>query len=585
MSDFETDDDDSIINAVTAYHKCIDNLYLAAAQNGNLSTFYSNVPASPEAFAIFLSSTTSLKDFNFVELAGFAPTLTAAHGNALAAGFSRNTSVNKISIDINTEGIPPGADDVAATIFSGLHRHPHLRYFRSRINGRFPSTCVRRLLESAPELDELYLERVGDLVVMAPEDRAPLEDEMPPSDDIKPLLGVSVPTRIKKLVLTNMAMQGCSVNEYDSRLSVSQLAFLSCNFGSTELQAVLYSVAEVEMLEIFDCTGLESESRDPSISTGPGPSERIFEKHASTLKDITVKSTRLDNHNIADLSRALLHHDVIQSLSIRHIMDENDELEAMNTLLASLHQSRKLRSLRILLCGTDRRDLRLTGVTALTEMLRVNKSLSTLDLQLFQASARVAQDVARQLCECLLESCSLKNVEFPRVSRGCLALIAETLNNPRYLVEHVHVPLYADDFDDAEICQLLTSIGNASGLKSFGWVNVRDTATASLLLQAAERNPSLENIIGHYSAEQSVMAIRKRILFQLRVNHFRRRLQAYPEHLWSTVLSRMTAPEDRDIRYFFLNPVMGRLGREKPEARGRKRRRSDELTTTDAIAK
>ena len=549
--------------ATAPFQEAVNNIYYAAAQNSNLVEISADVVASPQAIVKLLSSST-LKTF---DLGMYAPCLvTHSQQRALAAGFSRNESLENLSLGVYN-GATPSA---LRTIIPGLYRHPRLEYvfidttYLEKNDSELPG-CIAQLLGSATRLRDFRLYGKGK-PLPEEEDDDPLE--------IDTLFDVPVETTLEKLSFASVDIaRGRSTHE-ESMLSVSAVEFRDCDFASSESLLLLSRLSRLEQLSIEGCSGLHLTfaGHEQSETRGPGPIEQLVEKH-KCLTEISF-NTHLNDHNIVDISQSLSHFDSLESLSLGpkvHI-----GTEAMNNLLlSSLRNNKGLRELR--LSSFDNLwtllALSISG-GALRAMLRTNKALTHLDLR----NARIDGETLQGLCDGLLDNATLKILDFPRVPPGGLSRIGEAIGSASNALEEARVTIHNSPTPDTnELRTFLRSLSRASGLKklslqtatddrsAFPSFSTDDTEAASLLLKAAEMNPSLCEL--DTLLRGKFMTVEKKLHFQLKVNYFRRRLANFPIGLWPRVLAQMCGPDDYDVRYYFVRPEINEWGQDQRSLR------------------
>ena len=283
--------------ATAPFQEAVNNIYYAAAQNSNLVEIFADVTASPQAIVKLLSSST-LKTFDLGEYLPSEdepevvlvthPVVTHSQQRALAAGFSRNESLEKVSLTVY-DGATPSA---LRTIIAGLYRHPRLEdlFIDTCENDSELPGCIAQLLGSAPTLREVKL--CGDRLEEEEEGETPME--------ITPLLCVPVEKSLESLLFRNMEITaGHSMHTEGSMLSVSKVSFRDCNFESSESLLVLSHLFGLEKLTIDFGSGLENSfvGNDHMEVMGPGPIEQLVEKHKS-LTEISI-SAPLNDQNIS----------------------------------------------------------------------------------------------------------------------------------------------------------------------------------------------------------------------------------------------------------------------------------------------
>jgi len=542
------------------FRACVDKIYLAAAENVGLAHFETDIAASPIVLASLFSST-SLKAFKLQLLDasldfGFAPQLTLAQGRALAAGFSNNVTLKRVELLIKAEA-GFGADELASTALSGLQRHPRLQelvvYTNTRENDSNVPACIARILETVPTLEEVKFNREDH-----EDDNDEQEEDTPV--DFSPIFRVSVPAILKRLTFIAVAFTSDPISSRDSELIVTHVSLEHCAFESSNSLIILANLAPgIQTLRIMDCHGLAAQIPAPAVS---GPFEQIVGKHPM-LKKLRMGSL-LENRHMPDIVRALSRFHSIETLEI------NIDAVVADALLLCLRNNHGLRRLSLRVWHAER----LNNGDALAQMLRANNTLTSLQLYGNYAFDPMNDGTVSGLCDGLRQNNTLRRLELSSLSPNGLVELAGVVGSESNSLTHLEMPIRLNVTEAAHLKaaqnQLIRSIGSASGLKCFS--NSRtcplDMETAFLSLAAAKQNPSLENIdfksyhsIWRTSPELTEM--KRKLQFQLRVNHFRRTLSNFPFRLWPIVLNRMAGDYERhNIRYYFLNEVIGKLGRE-----------------------
>jgi len=568
------------------YREAVNQIYFAAAENAHLVKLFADITASPKAIVKLLSSST-LKTFDFGEYyiwedydeepgdSAICPLVTLGQQRALAAGFSRNSSLEDVKISVQN-----GASALC-TIITGLHRHPRLEVLRVNTctcstdtctcsNDTALVNCIAQLLGSAPTLREVKFhgKRTREFL----QQHTPL--------DISSLLCVPIEKRLESLEFSSMDIStGHSMHTEESMLSVSKVSFISCNFESSESLLVLSNLFRLEKLTIDFGGGRDNSfvGNDQSEVMGPGPIEQLVEKHKS-LTEISI-SAPLNDQNIMDIAQSLSHFDTLEFLSLT--FGSRIGIEAMNLLLSSLHNNKGLQKL----CLRDPQGSfsNSLGGRALTAMLRANKSLSHVNLN----RTSISEESLRGLCDGLHDNSTLKILDFPCVTGGGLSIISETLGNGSNTLEEVGVAIHGSlgrGPEKNELCTFLSSISHATGLKKLSLQHSRQMFScrlfcftpnhkeaALLLLKAAEMNPSLCEVKVNFFRLKS---IEKKLHFQLKVNRFRRRLANFPIGLWPRVLAQMCGPDDHDVRYYFVRPEIKEWGQDQRSLRDDSKKRA-----------
>ena len=566
--------------ATAPFQGAVNSIYCAAAENSNLVEISTDVIAAPRAVVKLLTSSTLKKLYlgvwsdhrppatndrqraqalfaaRFSRQANYRPTVTHYQQLALSAGFYRNKSLEKVYLAI-CDGATPSA---LRTIISGLCRHP-------RLEELFIETCkndselpggIAKLIGSAVPLRVFRFH--GKRNHHGEEDDAPLE--------IDPLFDVPGETTMESLSFCNKDIVGGRSTNEDTMLSVSKVEFNGCAFESSESLLMLSRLSRLENLKISGCTGLHSNvaGQEQSETRGPGPIEQLVEQH-KCLAEIVFK-TSLNDHNIMDISQSLSHFDSLASLTLDSTPYYSPiGTEAMNLLLSSLHRNKGLRKLR-LGSNWDQVEPSISG-GALRAMLRTNKALTHLDLR----CARIDGETFQGLCDGLLDNATLKILELPRVPPGGLSALGGAIGSGSNALEEMRVTIYASPTPDTnDVRAFFRSLSRASGLKKLSLWTADDTSVyhhfrtddseaASLLLKAAEMNPSLCEL--DTSLDGEFVAVEEKLRFQLEVNRFRRQLANYPKCLWPRVLAQMDGPYGSDVRYYFLRPEIDEWGQDQ----------------------
>jgi len=425
---------DTTRTAPHQYQDTVDRLYLAAAENPVMEHFASDVAAEPQGLVALLSKV-NLKSFrlqSYMSLHHYVkdveehdpeddevlPKVDPPQARALAVGFSRNTSLREVALEVDDDADDGSGGDALRTIVDGLYRHPCLQDLRMDVykndhdNG-WPAS-LSQLLHSSPSLQRVKIlgSRFTPTGMIA--GRSPL--------DLSALIDVRNPTRLDSLELSGFDFVGTVLpqeEEEDSRLSVSNVSLNSCNFASAATLKLLCRLSGLERLELNVCGGfggadVERNSSPRSALPTQGPIESLVEKHKG-LSSITIRASQVEDEHIVDVAQSLLHFDTVKDLSISGytLVSRSADL-----LMINLRNNRGLERLHLDWGGNLDGTYSMSGAAA-ASMLQSNKTLVRFDLDV----STFSEEDMYILCRGLVENSTLKCFGFPVIHGENLPLV------------------------------------------------------------------------------------------------------------------------------------------------------------------